>query len=113
MTKGIIRNIVSDSLPVLIGTIPVQSKGPFKDEKVPFQDCLEPPTPSAPQPDTPPGSMPTFLIGPPPSYAESVFGCGKLKDEENKEEKSENEYTPRYIFYPKLINGLIQILISE
>ncbi|KAI1703423.1 arrestin domain-containing protein 17 [Ditylenchus destructor] len=97
VAKGTISNTVSGTLPVLIGTIPVRQQAPPQQAQVPSQDYLEPPPPTAPQPGTPIGNVPAFPAGPPPSYADSVFGRGTVQDDN--EDKSGGGYTPRYVFY--------------
>ncbi|KAI1696072.1 arrestin domain-containing protein 17 [Ditylenchus destructor] len=97
VAKGTISNTVSGTLPVLIGTIPVRQQAPPQQAQVPSQDYLEPPPPTAPQPGTPIGIVPAFPAGPPPSYADSVFGRGTVQDDS--EDKSGGGYTPRYVFY--------------
>uniref|UniRef100_A0A915DP86 Arrestin C-terminal-like domain-containing protein n=1 Tax=Ditylenchus dipsaci TaxID=166011 RepID=A0A915DP86_9BILA len=90
VAKGTLSNTMSGQLPVLIGTIPVRQISLLDNHQVPSQDYLAPPQPSAPQgsPD-----------GPPPTYADSVFGGGTMSEEND--EKGAG-FTPKYPFYKNI-----------
>ncbi|GMT04504.1 hypothetical protein PENTCL1PPCAC_26678 [Pristionchus entomophagus] len=83
-TSGAVSTTISAQLPIIIGTIPIR------------QISVPPPPP--PQP----GGAPLYPQIPessdaPPSYAECVFGAGKVKDQDETD-----EFTPRYPCYPNI-----------
>ncbi|GMR32188.1 hypothetical protein PMAYCL1PPCAC_02383 [Pristionchus mayeri] len=80
-TSGAVSTTVSAQLPLIIGTIPLR------------QVSIPSTAPSAP-PLYP--QIPSYDA--PPSYADCVFGAGKVKGQEDELD----EFTPRYPFYPNI-----------